>query len=56
MRSVPKTTVFGTLSPPPSKPTVSAYTSVSKLMPKSKFQYLTYSVSFGTLFRDSKLL
>ena len=52
---VPKTNVFDTLSPPPPKPAVSAYKSVSKLIPKSKFQYLAYPVSFGTLFIATQL-
>jgi hypothetical protein len=52
---VPKTVVFGTLRSPTFKRPVHAYNFVSKLIPKSKFQNLTNSMSFGTLFKDTKL-
>jgi len=48
-RHVTKTNVFVTLPPSPKNPPFYAYKSATKLIPKSKFQNLTYSMSFVTL-------
>jgi hypothetical protein len=46
--ALPKTFVFGTLAETPQNPGVYAPSSVPKAVPKSKYQYLTYSVGFST--------
>jgi hypothetical protein len=50
---VSQTFVFVTLFSPTAKPPVYAYGSVTKLIPKSKYQNLTNSMSFDTLFTDT---
>ena len=47
--TVPKTFVFETLPHSPKNPRFYAYNFVSKLIPKTKSQNSTYSMSFGTL-------
>jgi hypothetical protein len=49
-KAVSKTFVFVTLPHPLRITAFYAYQAVTKLIPISKYQYLTHSVSFGTLF------